>query len=837
MVISQTQNQLKQLRLSRNLSQKQLADRIGTSRFSIGRWERHITIPPPTFITRLCDFFQLTPEKLGFPQLSSQHTTLNYPLSRPDTATLLRSALPQTIPEGIYDPAIPLSAPNYLVGRETEIATLKQRLFTGGNAALTALSGLPGVGKTALAIQLAHDPEVREHFTDGILWAALGPQPDIPGVLSRWGTLLGISSAQMTALTTNEEWAKAIRRTIGSRKMLLIIDDAWQVEAALTFKTGGPECAHLITTRLPTIATHLTTDGVLVLPELNEAHSLQLLSHLAPQIILQEEEKSLALIRAVGGLPLALTLIGHSLRSQSNDDKTDHVPTTFWSTSLTTNLHHSLEGVIAVTDQKLPAHVRSTLYTLSIFPAKPHSFSEEAALTIANCSYEILDALIDTGLLECSSSDRYTLHQTIADYARPKLMDTTGIVRFIQYYLTYVEEHKRDYELLEMERTTILAALEQASTQNMWAEYIRIVLAFTPFLRLRGLYTQALNYLALAHTAAQRLNDHYGIMNTLLYQGEIALKQSDYGRAKEILPQALKIARDLEDRECISAILAASGTASWKRGEYPQAEAELQEGLTLARQIGDSERICNLLLTLGSAFGSRSIHHQAEIYIQEGLELAYTIGNREQICNLLMNLGVTLAAQEKRERAEHYFLESLKLARQIGYRELICALLANLGSLQEDYQKAEAYFREGVELAQTLHHREWMSALLINSAIIARKQQRYTEAEQFIQESVHLAQQLQRPQLSAHALYEHGNISLAQDQLTTAQDIFQQMLAIMPAGCLDLEALAHYGLARIAASRGDIAQAKQLGQTSQTTLETLHHRYTKEVQEWLQSLP
>ena len=58
-----------------------------------------------------------------------------------------------------------------LVGRESLLHTLKERLLRGENIALT---GLPGAGKTALAVTLAHDPDILAHFSDGVLWAGLG---------------------------------------------------------------------------------------------------------------------------------------------------------------------------------------------------------------------------------------------------------------------------------------------------------------------------------------------------------------------------------------------------------------------------------------------------------------------------------------------------------------------------------------------------------------------------------------------------------------------------------------------------------------------------------------
>ena len=63
--------------------------------------------------------------------------------------------------------------------------------LAGQSTALSA-EGLPGVGKTALAVVLAHHPAVLAHFTDGVLWAGLGPQGDAMSALTAWGNALGV---------------------------------------------------------------------------------------------------------------------------------------------------------------------------------------------------------------------------------------------------------------------------------------------------------------------------------------------------------------------------------------------------------------------------------------------------------------------------------------------------------------------------------------------------------------------------------------------------------------------------------------------------------------------
>jgi len=144
---------------------------------------------------------------------------------------------------------------------------------------------------------------MREYFTDGILWAALGPEPNIPGIFSRWAKLLGIPHHEMARLNQSDTWARAIHDAIGNRRMLLVIDDAWTVEDALTMKTGGTRTAHIVTTRYPSIAAHIAVETATQIQELNAEDSMTLLRLLAPQVVDVEAKKAYDLIHAVGGLP------------------------------------------------------------------------------------------------------------------------------------------------------------------------------------------------------------------------------------------------------------------------------------------------------------------------------------------------------------------------------------------------------------------------------------------------------------------------------------------------------------------------------------------------------
>jgi tetratricopeptide (TPR) repeat protein len=797
----------------------------------------------------------------------------------------------------LYDPALPLPRARALIGREQDLVRIKQRLHEGGNAALTVLHGLPGVGKTALATTLAHDPEIRAYFSGGVLWAGLGPNPNIPGLLSHWAGLLGLSTTERARLSNTQDWASAIRNAIGSRKMIVIIDDVWQYEDVQALRVGAQDCAHLVTTRHRAIAAQMTPNAVMI-SELNPQQSTQLLNRIAPEVV-SEAQITQDLVQAVGGLPLALTLLGNYLRKQAqqSDEPISAVLERLSNANVRLQISEahtpvedhpglpgdtvlSLQSIIAVTDQWLPEPARKALYTLSIFPPKPHTFTEEAALAVTAGTYDELDVLSDVGLLE-SYGDRCTLHQIISDYARIHLDETEereAYSRLIAYIADFVEAHRKDYELLDLESHTIYLALTQAHALGKQRELIHVICGFAPFLILRGFYSLAEPHLKRAFDAAVQLDDKEGITGTLLYLGEIEQRQGNYALAETHLQQGLTLARQGSNQERVCALLTQLGLVFQEQGHFPQAETAYQEGLTLARNSADHESICLLLNNLGwvnmrrgefaqserylqeglalarkiedrervsgllRILGAVEIYRgnfvQAQSYLQEGVTVARQLGDSEQICALLGNLGAVAFQQGKNSQARMYYQEGLELARQIGHRERICSVLINLGDVfvdEEDYVQAEIYFQEGLELARQIGHREWVSALLLNLGMTARKQSHYNKAKLYLQESLALANQISQAYIICPILCELGDLSVSEGNADLAGDYFKKMLEQIPSGDQQLLALAYYGLARVSALQGDVENARMHGSNSIKIFEMMEHRKVTEVREWIKS--
>ena len=845
-----TPNQkLKAERELRGWSQKYVAEQIGADHYYLSRWERGAIAPSPYYRQKLCALFGKNAEELG---LLREETSQE---SKAEPGEELDAVVTDT---RLNDPAIPPPFANSykLIGRDDLLQNLKQRLFDNKRIALSALNGIPGVGKTSLALALAHDDEVIEHFRDGILWSGLGPEPNVLSLLSHWGTLLGIAATEQATFSNIEAWTLAIRAAIGNRRILLVLDDVWKLEDALALKVGGPRCAYILTTRFPQLAIQFASDGVTAIEELNEADSLTLLAHLVPEFVARQPEEARELIHLVSGLPLALFLVGRYLQVQTYSGQQRRLQTALQrlrqvetrlnlaeaqalaerSPSLAAGQPGSLENLIEVSDQQLDEQARNALRALAVFPAKPHSFSEEAALAICNVPVEALDNLSDAGLLEARGPERYTLHQTISDYARVRLSDTTVHNRITRYYAEYVEKHSRDFEALDREFVNIDTALQSAFEHHLHADLVRIANSFAHFLDTKGLFTQAELHLQRSKDAATFLQDKAGLAGTLLNLGVVMIRRGDYTQAEAYLQEGLVWAREINHREHLIGLLQTSGMLAQRQGKFQQAEASLQEGLALARTSEDGALISLLLKDLGTIEAVQGNYDQAETYWQEGLILARQSDDREVVSLLLLNLGQLASERGDYQQAEIHLQEALSIARQIGHQEAISLLLTNLGVLagdQQDYRQAESYLQEGLMVARRIGYRERIGLLLTNLGWIASEQGKYSQAETYFQESLELAYQIGHQWLICGTLRFLGELQITQKQFTDAEVTFRKVLELAAEGNQRMKGDALFGLARVAASRGNEIEARQMGEASLAVLASIGQGQANTVRQWL----
>ena len=196
--------------------------------------------------------------------------------------------------------------PDHFVERPEQQQQVKADLLCEGTKAgtlvVSAIYGLGGIGKSVLAAKLARDADIQSHFSDGILWATLGQNPDILPLLSGWIQALGDNDYKPTA---TESASNHLRTLLYDRHVLLVVDDVWNPEHLEPFRVGGEGSCVLVTTREARISgAHLHQLDVMS-PE----QSLELMTQkLSEPLSDSARQQALSFAERVGHLPLALEL-------------------------------------------------------------------------------------------------------------------------------------------------------------------------------------------------------------------------------------------------------------------------------------------------------------------------------------------------------------------------------------------------------------------------------------------------------------------------------------------------------------------------------------------------
>ncbi len=835
-------------REQRGWSQARLAELLGTSSISVSRWERGAVQPSPYFREKLYSLFDKDAENLGLlteTEVSSQ--------PQMETPYLLDPLLPSQV----------LSSTG-LIGREDLLLSLTQQLHAESHPSTLTLYGLPGVGKTTLLLALTQIPEIQSQFSDGILWAGLGPHPHLFEHLSRWGNLLQISQEELKNLPDRTSLAKALRSQIGSRRLLLVIDDIWHMEDALALQVGGVNCTHLLTTRFPNLATGLSMKHSFHVSELEAREGKALLSRFLPHLAKQEPTTIEQLVQEVGMLPLALTLIGKHLypydylkqprRLQTAVQQLrDHSAWLHVSQPQSFVEHHpsippeqpiSLEAVITVSVQQLSVRAQQALHYLAMLPAKPNSFSQELVSALTPGNEEVLNNLLDAGLVENYGADRYTLHQTIADYASNMQSEVEdemedAKMRLVTYAISWLEKHTEDYQQVELEHTNLVTALEIATQQNQQDIPVRLGLSLMSFWLVRGWYSEAIRFLEGMLPLTRKLQDRTAEMHILQYLGEVAERHSNNEQARAYYQEGMRLAQQSQVPAERIPFLKGLGMIEIRYGNYDQAEAYCREGVELATEVQDLKQLSMLLNSLGIALFYKDHFAESKAYYLEALSLAQQTGQQELIIRVYNNLGATASLEGLDAEAEEYYQQGMKLAQKMGHQEYSIRLLNGLGvtsGQRGDETQSYVYYQQALTLARQTSYRSLMCNILYNLAEASQVLGKWDQAHDCYQESLELSREIGFRRFIASNLVGLGEVALHNHHYEQAEVFFRETLDAVLTNDFSAHSQALYGLSRIEAARERTQKALEYGRESIKIHEQIPHRKTDDVPHWVEKL-
>ncbi|MCB8976271.1 MAG: tetratricopeptide repeat protein [Ardenticatenaceae bacterium] len=802
---------------------------------TISRWLRDGAQKPRSWadIVKLAAVLQLSPDDLQALLQAAGHEVPDVLVDEPPIPGLFD---PWRKPE--WEKLPPFQAPPKtpgFVGQTSLLDSAARYLGSQGQSRVCCLLGMAGLGKTSLAAQLAY--QLKDQFPDGILWLDLAhtdPLAAQQAIAEAYGEDfssypdLGTRSSQLRALLAHKD-------------ALLVLDHA-QNDAQIRplLPPDGP-CAVLITSRRHDLATMGSARRLTLLPLNPSAESVALFRHFLDKKNVEAEAEPLQLLADwLGQLPLALTIAAQRLKHEPGWTAA-HLLTRLPQAERPLDLlvwgDQSVRQQFADNCAALGAAEQQLLALLGNFPGPflPVHVAAVAERPLPEVE-DSLRQLFNQSLLTLNRQGRYELHPLLRLYAQ----ELPQQARWARQFVTHFSRLANQPEAAS-EQQAIVAAIALAERLELAEAVETAVLNLTPHLQRSGQHDLAGQLLRRAEAVARRRNNLSGLARILHLSGFTAMKQGNPEAADGYYEEALALAKSIGDPGQTAEILHKLSALAYRRGRLEETEQFCQEALVLARQVKNHSLAANVLANLGLVEAANGRFAQAVTHYEEALEIARQLKDQALIINILQNLGHVHEQRGDYAQARAFYEEGLALAEAQKDPELRSRMLGNLGAVAchlGNYAEATGHFRQGLALAEAngLTIQQYRQQANLGEAAMLRGQ--FRQANTHYREALALVRALEFPEDLGIILNQAGECFLKQESYAEAESAFQEARQLSEEKQLTrVGPLSLFGLARVANNRGNVAQARELGEKSRQQLLAIGHRKAEEVWWWLQELP
>ncbi len=597
------------------------------------------------------------------------------------------------------------------VGRAHEIAEVARLLDT---ARLLTLTGMPGTGKTRLALQVAAD--VVGHFRDGAYFVELAPINDPVLVAHTVANVLTVPERAEKPL------AAVLATFLRTRDLLLVLDNFEHVLPAASLISellaAAPQLKVMVTSRevLRIYGEQVYTVPPLTLPDLGGAASLSDLAQVEsvalfcqraraanPAFILDDETAApvAEICVRLDGLPLALELAAARSRLYSPQAMLDRFGSRLdvlrGGARDLPDRQQTLRGALDWSYDLLDAQEQVLFARLGTFQG---GRTVEAVETVCgpDLNLDVLDgleALLNKSLIQqqegLDGEPRFMMLETIHEYARERL-DQSGEAeamrqRHAAYFVALAERAEpelrgagQEYWLarLRAEHNNLRTALAWALGGGDVELGLRLVGALHDFWYFEGLFVEGWRWIeqALAGAGAAPTAVRAKVLKAA---GHLAVFLGFHERGRVLESEALALYHELGD----------TSNAAWARvmlgaqsvgvpAEYREGIAQCEEGLAQFRQLDNRPGIDQALSVLGELARLVGDYRRAGAAYEECLTISRDIGDKRREAVALGNLAYVAYHHGDHERAEALIRESLSRWQELGIQYHIALSLSEL---------------------------------------------------------------------------------------------------------------------------------------------------------------
>ncbi|NUS10939.1 MAG: tetratricopeptide repeat protein [Streptomyces sp.] len=622
--------------------------------------------------------------------------------------------------------------PRLLTGRLEELADLGN-LHDASAVVITAIDGMAGVGKTALAVQAAH--RMAHRYPDGQLFIDLhgytdGVVPVEPGEALGWMLRsLGVPGERIP--DDVDQRAGLYRSLLADQSVLIVLDNAATEAQVTPLLPGSSGCLVLITSRRRLSGLdHAQTLSLDVLPP---SDAVALLRQAAGGHRLTGERPGLAdeLVELCGRLPLAIWIAAARLRSHPTWDL-EHLMGRLRDrqhrlVELTAG-QRSVTATLDLSYQDLSTDLRRTYRRLGLHLGPDFDRYAAAALLDAGVQETglALEQLLEAHLLQEPVPGRYRFHDLTRAHA----------VRTATEDESEADARQALDRLLDYYRHTAAMAMDTAHPYER-GQRPQVPAAHPPCPHLPDpgaalgwLDDEWHTLLAAARFAAEHDRPEY-LLHLATLVSQHLYTRDRFHDAETLHEWALATARATGHRAAELGALAGLGQISWKLGRYDQATDRHRQALRLARATGNRISEPTSLVGLGLVHLAQGRYDQATDHYEEAMQLARATGNRTAELDALAGLGHIRRLLGRYDRATECYEQALPLARTTGHVRGELNALVGLGHVrlaQGRYDRATEWYEQALQLTRTTGHISHELNALVGLGHVHLAQGRYDQA-------------------------------------------------------------------------------------------------------------
>ena len=777
---------IKHRRKALDLSQQELANRVGCSVSAIFKIESDDRRPSRQIAELLAEHLQIPRE---------QHPQF---LKVARREKMVESLEPLPVPlEPLVQPSpvLPNSSVSRpltpLVGREHELNLVVQQLCEPHCRMLT-LTGLGGVGKTRLALEAAN--QLQTTFASGVFFIPLSGISDPGFILPAIANALGLLFSG--AGDPNVQLLNYLRE----KEILLVLDNFEHLlqgsELLIGILQGAPRVKLLVTSReslnlqaewifevqgLPVPAGDsgkgLQT-GSAALLFVQRARQARLNFELTPE----ENPAVLRICQLVEGLPLGIELAAAWVRTLSCKQISMEIERNLDFLRATARdlpeRHRSLRAALDHSWDLLSEPEKEAFRRLSVFRG---GFRLEAAQEVAGACLEEIVSLLNKSMVKRVGEERYDLHELVRQYAAARLQSDPQELertreRYIRYYAGLLDDWQkplrspRQLEILgelRAEMDNLRQAWDWMVIRGRFTDIHKSLHCLWHFYEIRGrfqeaesLFGQAVETLQSTAGADTRSDMEsqvvFGIL--LARHGYFCTSLGRHEQASALMHRSLALLRSTTDRVALADTLMLLAYLQYRQGELQQASQSALESLDLNRALDLPLGTAYCLIILSYIHLAQGENEQAYVLSNESLAICRDLlGDPHGTVDSLITLSTAAVQLGKYDQAERWVQEALEISQATNDRWSAGQNLRQLGLIHFELGEAQAAvdsLTQSISKFREAGDRQLMAQTLIDLGVVLRGSGSPSESKQALLEAYRVAVELQILAIAWQALVE-----------------------------------------------------------------------------------